>query len=580
MRGATKLLAAGIALVTLAVPLRAQDPAADLAAATELERQGRAQEAADRFARVLDASPAHIVALFGLERTLQASGGLDRFLPYVEHALEQKPDDPAIRGLELRALGALGRDDDVLKAVQRWIAAAPGTADPYREWAFLVAQHGDLAGAREVLERGRAAVGGDALIPELAQISAALGDWVAATRYWYAAVQSDAAYASAAGMSLAQVRLEDQASVLHTLLAEFGDATARRIAADALVGWGRPAEGWTLLGANLPNAGPDAQTVVRRFAERVRLLRTPEASHVRGLVYERLASLEAGPAAQRSRIEAARAFAEAGDRPAAERMLTDIAKDPTSAPPGTVEAMTDLIALLADAGRPADAERRLREWEPRLTEGVRQELGRHIAWAWARTGELDRADSAIGNDSAVAALAVKGWIALFRGQLTDAVALFRAAGPYAGSRDEATDRTTVAALAQRANVERAPELGTAFLALERGDTAGAVSHFERAATELSADHGRSDVLAFAGRLALDCKDERAAHLFTSALASDSTGPAAPTAELGLAELAWRAGRADEARTRLEHLILGHPESALVPQARRLLDRVRGAIPSS
>jgi hypothetical protein len=29
---------------------------------------------------------------------------------------------------------------------------------------------------------------------------------------------------------------------------------------------------------------------------------------------------------------------------------------------------------------------------------------------------------------------------------------------------------------------------------------------------------------------------------------------------------------------LEHLILTYPESALVPQARRLLDQTRGAVP--
>jgi hypothetical protein len=52
------------------------------------------------------------------------------------------------------------------------------------------------------------------------------------------------------------------------------------------------------------------------------------------------------------------------------------------------------------------------------------------------------------------------------------------------------------------------------------------------------------------------------------------------AELGLAELAWRGGRADEARRRLERLILSYPASAVVPEARRLLDRVRGGVPSS
>jgi tetratricopeptide (TPR) repeat protein len=423
-------------------------------------------------------------------------------------------------------------------------------------------------------------MGGNALVPELAQIDVALGRWVEAAQYWYAAAQADPTFASAAGMSLAQTSPESRPAVLRTLLTGFGDALARQIAAAALVGWGRPEEAWKLLAANLPDAPIEAEALLRGFAQRVRLLRTPEASSVRGQVFERLASLQTGPAAQRSRIDAARAYAEAGDRGAAERMLSTIARDPTSAPPGTAEAMTELIGLLADAGRPADAQRHYRDWESHFSEGTRLDLRRRMAWAWARTGALDQADSALNGDSSVVALAVRGWIALFRGDLSSAVESFRAAGPYAGSREEATNRTTVAALAQRAAVERSPELGAAFLALAQADTSDAVSRFERAAADLPAEHGRSDVLAFAGQLAMDAGDDRATKLFTTALAGDSAGPAAPAALLGLAELAWHAGRPQEARTHLERLILGYPESALVPQARRLLDHVRGAIPNS
>jgi TolA-binding protein len=360
----------------------------------------------------------------------------------------------------------------------------------------------------------------------------------------------------------------------------FGDALARRIAAAALVGWGRAEEAWKLLAANLPESPVEAEAALRTFAQRLRLLRTPDASRARGQVFEQLASRQTGSAAQRSRIEAARAYAEAGDRGAAERMLSNIARDPTSAPPGTAEAMTELIGLLADAGRPADAEHHYRDWEAHLSVGTRLDLRRRIAWAWARTGEMDRADSTLSGDSSVAAVAVRGWIALFRGDLSSAVESFRTAGPYAGSREEATNRTTVAALAQRTDVERSPELGAAFLALAQADTSDAVSRFEHAAAGLPAEQGRSDVLTFAGQLAMEAGDDRAAKLFTVALAGDSTGPAAPAALLGLAELAWHAGRPREARTRLERLILGYPESALVPQARRLLDHVRGAIPNS
>ena len=67
-------------------------------------------------------------------------------------------------------------------------------------------------------------------------------------------------------------------------------------------------------------------------------------------------------------------------------------------------------------------------------------------------------------------------------------------------------------------------------------------------------------------------------LLGAALAADSTAPTAPAAELALASADAQAGHQDQATRRLEHLILAYPESAVVPQARRLLDQLKGAIP--
>ena len=58
------------------------------------------------------------------------------------------------------------------------------------------------------------------------------------------------------------------------------------------------------------------------------------------------------------------------------------------------------------------------------------------------------------------------------------------------------------------------------------------------------------------------------------------GAAAPAAELEWARLLLRQGRSSDAVTRLEHLILTYPGSAVVPEARRELERAKGAIPRS
>ena len=73
-------------------------------------------------------------------------------------------------------------------------------------------------------------------------------------------------------------------------------------------------------------------------------------------------------------------------------------------------------------------------------------------------------------------------------------------------------------------------------------------------------------------------DPRAEVLLLETLTKDPSGPAAPAAELELAKLYEAAGRSPDALDRVEHLILTFPESAVVPEARRLLDHLRGTVP--
>jgi len=73
-------------------------------------------------------------------------------------------------------------------------------------------------------------------------------------------------------------------------------------------------------------------------------------------------------------------------------------------------------------------------------------------------------------------------------------------------------------------------------------------------------------------------DPELAERLYRAAASREAPATVPAAELALAELLLERRRAEEAVAQLEHLILTYPESALVPQARRMLDQARGAVP--
>ncbi|MGE5231079.1 MAG: hypothetical protein ACM3NS_05015, partial [Deltaproteobacteria bacterium] len=154
----------------------------------------------------------------------------------------------------------------------------------------------------------------------------------------------------------------------------------------------------------------------------------------------------------------------------------------------------------------------------------------------------------------------------------------RQAGPYAGTREEATMRTTILALLQPIPAESLPALGDALLAVERGDTALGVSGLEKVAQGLPDEQGGADVRLYAGRVARAAgRTADAERLFRGAdvPAAKATAPAA---ELALAGLLADLDRPKEAVAVLERMILGFPDSALIPQARRLLDEVRGAVP--
>ncbi|MBI2535537.1 MAG: tetratricopeptide repeat protein [Gemmatimonadetes bacterium] len=557
---------------------RAQAESRALAEAGELERVGRHADAAVRYRGILRADPTSLPALLGLERVFTSLGRPDSLVPLVRAALARDPLNQAIHSLELRVWFALGHSDSVTSAARRWIALAPRSADPYREWAFTVAQRGDLAGAKGVLSEGAGRLGDAALAQDLAQLTALAGEWTEAARQWVTVVRGNPALLPAATGSLTRAPAVARDEMLSVLLGVGGDSTSRRLAADLLAGWGRADEAWPLLDATLPRDPQAAAVLLQRFAERAATMRSRRSALVRGYALERLATLVDAAASERVRLQAAQAYADAGDLGSAQRML-ERAGAGAETGEAVAPAMASLIRALAEQGSVEEAERRLRAWSDRLSGDDRETLREAVAWAWARRGELDRAEAVLAPDSSVAAAAVRGWIALYRGDLGNAREQLRAAGPYTGSREEATRRMGMLVLVERIATDRLPEFGRAVLALARGDSVQALVDLEQAARKLSPSGGRADVLAFAGEQALARRDYQAAEdLLSRALATDSVGPAAPAAELALARVQAETGRTEVAIRQLEHLILAHPQSAMVPQARRLRDRLRGVVP--
>jgi TolA-binding protein len=207
-------------------------------------------------------------------------------------------------------------------------------------------------------------------------------------------------------------------------------------------------------------------------------------------------------------------------------------------------------------------------------------LRRGVAARWAQGGEVAKAEAMLEPDSSIDAIALRGRFRLYAGDIKGTSDLWKVAGPYAGSREAATDRAAILALLQPIGKDSVPELGAAFRQLDGGDSAGAARAFARAAETVPAEAGRPEVQLYAARVyaALN-RTAEAETLMHAAVVKDSPATAA-AALLELGRLQLKTERREDAKLTLEQMILDYPTSPLVPQARRLLDQARNAVPQT
>ncbi|HXG43179.1 MAG TPA: hypothetical protein VNJ71_00330 [Gemmatimonadales bacterium] len=566
----------GLALALLASPLAAQRDS--LARAFDLERRGNFGQAAELYRAVLAGRPGEVNALLGLERVLTAQNRLPEILPAVRAGLAANPRAVPIYGVGLRAFAAAGLLDSLPRLVDRWAAVAPGDETPFREWGTAALERRDLAAARRAYQLGRERLGApEVLAAELAQLAVVDRDWATAVREWTRAVRQLPGYRSSAVAALGQAPEADRDAILRGLARE-GGPEAARLALELRARWGDPVGAARALLGALPPGVPQQIDALQQFLEQVRVDQAGPYRLAQAMVLEALAERVNTPAQQaRYRLEAARAYADAGDRTAARRMLSALAGDGASAPAIAAGAAATLIELLVAEGSVPEAAARLDQFRPALGVDEYLHLRRLVAAGYARHGDLGRASRLLEADSSVEAIALQGRFRLYAGDLRGASETLRQAGPFTGSRSDATERAALLALLQPIEADSLPELGAAFQALDRGDTAAAALRFEQVARGLPAAKGGAELRLLAGRLLAAREAAEAERLFRAAMLPEAPGAAA-AASLELARLLLRLDRRTEAMETLEQMILAYPGSALVPQARRLLDQARSAVP--
>ncbi len=571
----TALTAPGVALSLLAAPLAAQDA---VARALELERRGDYAGAATAWRGVLAARPQDLSALLGLERTLTPMGRLGEMIEPVQGALARDPS-PGVLGIAIRVWTAARQPDSARVAVERWAALEPTSELPFQEWGIAAYSARDRTTARAAYLLGRQKLGRpDVLAAELGQLAALEGDWAGAAREWITVIAKVPGYRAAALGVLGQVPPAGRTSLLRELAA--WRAPGERLAAGLLLRWGEPLTAVRRLVAAFPPGNPESIEALQEVIDALRGSQTAEVLLARATALEALA--ERGPAQQRPRLrlDAAQAYADGGDQAAARRMLASLAADSSATAAMAASATSTLVAVLVEEGGVEEADRRFRELAPLLDGEDRQRLAVRLAQGWLRAGRLGRADTLLVADSSVEAQAVKGRIALYQGNLAAARTFLAEAGPFTGERAAATERIGVLGLLQVLEADSLPALGDALFRLERRDSSAAAAALERLAITLPAEHGGAELLLLAGRIRAGTGASAEAERLYRVVIAQAVPASSAAAELALADQLLRSGRNALAITALEHLLLTWPTSAVVPQARRLLDVARGAVPST
>ena len=573
--GLTRLVVALLMALGSAKGLAAQDAASR---ALDLERRGDYAAAAATWRTVLTTQPQDLSALLGLERSLTPLGRLADMTEAVRAAVAREPG-AGVLGIAIRVWTAARQPDSARAAVERWAALEPASELPFQEWGIAAYSARDRVSARAAYLLGRQKLGRpDALAAELGQLAALEGDFATAAREWLTAIGKQPGYRAAALGTLAQAPPGSR-SLLTRELAALGPS-GERLAAGLLLRWGEPLAAAHRLVAAFPPGNADAVEALQEALEGLRGPQTTDVFLARATLLEALA--DRAPAAQRPRLrlDAAQAYADGNDQGAARRMLASLAGDSSATPSMAASATSTLVGVLVDEGGIEEADRRFRELAPLLGGEDRQRLGIRLAQGWLRAGRLGRADTLLAADSSVEAQAVKGKVALFQGRLGAARGYLAEAGPFTGERPAATERIGVLGLLQVLEADSLPELGEALFLLERHDSTAAALALERLAPKLSPEHGGAELLLLAGRIRSGGgQNAEAERLFRTVVAQGVPASSA-AAEFALADLLLRTGRNSQAIAAFEHLLLTWPTSAVVPQARRLLDVARGAVPSS
>lgn len=551
---------------------------------SRLLRDAAAREArgdfdgAERVLRgLLDVTPSSTGGIFALERVLRAKGTPRALLAVADTFLAHDPTASGVRQLKLRVLMETDSVEAVEEEAERWLRAEPASESAYREVARVFERAFGPDRALEVLARSRVATGNPrALALEAGDVLAAARRVGPAVEEWAAAVGDDGAQAGTVARRIAGLpgdpRSAGQAMV--GILAR-SPAPGRRQAAVRIALELNLAREALQLAPRV--AGElDESARVAFLADVARRARDARLGDVAAWAYGELGE-GAGTAAERRQFDQrlVELSLAAGDTA---RALEAQRRVVATLTPGSVDrrkANALEVALQSAQASPRETRVALDAFRREFPEAPELDaLAARVAGVLAARGERESAVAVLEGMVGPLSSLERGYLLLEEGASDEARRVLLGALP--GLKPEsATPVIQLVALLERASPAGRDALARAGAAAHRGGGREAARRLADVTASLPPEE-RPPLLAEAARIA-DAAGEDAAAAELRRRILQEHPEAAQTQEAALAlarHLAATPGGRHEAVRLLEEWVARWPGSAVAPDARRELERLR------
>ena len=551
-----------------------------LRTAAREESSGNLAAAEETLRRLMGQRPTSSGGFFALERVLRAQNRIREILPLAERFRDMDPRASGPRLLELRVYIELGDEDGLEASAEDWLDAAGPSGEAYREVGAVFARVFGPERALSVLERGRTELGRPSLFAmQAGDYLKDLGLMEEAVLEWAAVIGNNGSQVSSVLRRVREIE-ENRETLVLPLLQRLRQppTTGARLRAGARIALeaGAFEEAMALAEIALDDLTDRPRrgflTALARQAQEV------SAMGVALWAYEALRGDAANDAETRALDQRIPVAALAiGDTARALEAQQAIAAD---LPEGNTErrrALAEGLRIGIDRGGP-DVVESLAAFAREFPDAPQlDELAVTLAVQLDAGGDREGARALLAGVAGPRSALERGYLYLSAGEIVPGRGALRDALPGVPP-GVATEVIAVLDILDRLEGETLAAFMRSAVLAHHGRTVQALSELE-VAIEAAAQEERAPLLAMGARIADQGRvPEQAAEFRGRIIRDHPYASEVPEATLDLARFKGATPEGvDEAIRLLENLILSQPDGAIVPTARRELQRIqRGA----